>query len=171
MLTTVAKLNARHYKIIDYCIAGLTNDQIAKKLSMSDRQVSIITNSPQFQHQLAIRRKGFEEDLDEKLATTESEVSTILKENSRKAAQTLGLGLVSSSDAIKIRSAEAILDRTGNPRNIRALDDNKDRAIIHINRSDLELMKETLELEQSIINSSKKEVVSTQVTEVEESLG
>lgn len=155
MITAVAKLNARHYKIIDYCIAGLNNKQIADKLSMTQRQVSIITNSPQFQHQLAIRRKGFEEDLDEKLASTESETAEVLKDASRKAAQTLALGLISSSDAIKIRSAEAILDRTGNPRNIRSLDDNSDKTIVHITRDDLLLLKETLELENSLCNSNK----------------
>lgn len=155
MITPVAKLNARHYKIIDYCIAGKNNKQIADELSMTQRQVSIITNSPQFQHQLAIRRKGFEEDLDEKLASTETETASVLKDASRKAAQTLALGLVSQSDAIKIRSAEAILDRTGNPRNIRSLDDNNEKTIVHITRNDLLLLKETLELENSICNSNK----------------
>lgn len=55
-MENIIKLNARHYKILDYCVAGLTVHQIAEKLTVSTRLIELVVNSPSFQHELAIRR-------------------------------------------------------------------------------------------------------------------
>ena len=146
MGSDIAKLNSRHHKIMDFCIAGLTEGEIAKRLEMSDRQIRNILKSPSFQHMLAVRRDAFEKDFDEKIAEVDSEVAELLRKHSLEAAKTLGHGLKSMNESVAFRSAEAILDRTGHPRTSRQLSDA--RTVVQIDKEDLELMKETLELEE-----------------------
>jgi len=165
----ITKLNPRHNKIIDYCVEGMTVKQIAEKLNMSQRQVSIIINSGAFQHQLATRRSAYEEDHDEKLA--ESEVQTahdILQQHAAEAAQKLVAGLKFGTDALQLRSAESILDRTGTTKITRQETD--DKPIINISREDLQLLKETLELERELIPTrvEDKEIISTQTAKISE---
>lgn len=162
--TSIQNLNQRHFKILDYCIAGLTNSQIAEKLGMCQKSISIIVQSGSFQHELAIRRKGFQDDLDEKLASHEADASKILKENSSKAALCLVKGMThGTNEATKLRSAESILDRTGHGR-AAASNDDSNRTIINMKQEDLELLNDTLKLEKQIIEINKpKEVISVVV--------
>ena len=154
-LSVIQELNPRHHKILDYCIAGLTNKQIAEKLNMSDRQVCIIIKAQSFQHELAIRRSAFQQDLDEKLATQEDEAANHLKQNAFKAAKVLSGCLNSPSDHIKLRSAESILDRTGHQK-ATPQKQQDDKTIINISRDDLLLLQETLEMEDKIVNRKHK---------------
>lgn len=154
-LSSIQKLNQRHYKIIDLCIAGLTNVEISKQLKMHQRSVSVIIKAPSFQHELAIRRDGFQKDLDEKLASKEAEASQILKDNSAKAAECLVSGMVLGTTESNRRSAaESILDRTGHGR-ASVSNDDTGRTIINLKREDLELLNETLKLEKQIDEISK----------------
>jgi len=159
------KLNQRHFKILDYCIAGITNREIAKKLSMSDRQVHIIVQSPSFQHELAIRRKAFEENFDERIAEVEAEVAETLRKSSSTAAKALVHGLFSPDGNLKFKSAEAILDRTGHPRVSKQISTDA-KVVVNITGEDIQLLKETLEMENSnrpICTTESKEV-ENQVT-------
>lgn len=162
---SIKKLTPRHLKICDYCIEGLTPKQIAEKLSMSARAIGIVVNSPAFQHQLALRRKSFEDSIDERLSDEEVTAATILKKAGAKAASSLVLGLEAQSEALRIRSAESILDRSGTVKPGR-LEDSSNQPIIHITKEDLQLLNETLQLEQQIIESNKpKQVVSNSLNE------
>ena len=158
----ITSLTPRHNKIIDYCIEGLTPKQISEKLHMSARQVGIIINSGSFQHQLSIRRSNYNEDHDEKLAESEVQsASDILQQHAAAAAKRLTTGLLSNSENIALRSAESILDRTGTVKITRQESD--DKPIINISREDLQLLKETLELEKSL---RPKEIISTQTDRI-----
>ncbi len=126
---------------------------------MSARQVGLIINSGSFQHQLSVRRKAYEEDHDQKLAEDEVTASSILKEAGCKAATTLVLGLQSQSEAHRLRSAESILDRTGTVKVTRQ--ESNDNPVVSINREDLQLLKETLELEQQLTKRIKCMTVNT----------
>jgi len=134
--------------MIDYCIEGKTNKQISELLSMSDRAVSLIIKSPNFQHELAMRRSAYTQDHDEKLAEQETSASQLLRDNATKAVQTLISGLQAGSEHIKLRSAESILDRSGHGRQTK--DNTSSSVVINISNSDLILLKETLEVEDKI---------------------
>jgi len=163
---SLIKLNQRHFKILDYCIAGMTNRQIAQKLSMSDRQVHIVVQSPSFQHELAIRRKAFEEDFDEKIAQAESDVAETLRENSCIAAKALVHGLYSPDGNLKFKSAEAILDRTGHPRVSKQISTDA-KVVVNISSEDIQLLKETLEMEREKLSPLEKSNGPPETIEVE----
>jgi hypothetical protein len=167
---TIQKLNNRHFKILDLYLAGWTNKQIAKEVGMTETGVSVVSRSKSFQHEAAIRRKAFEEDLDEKIAEHQSEASQILQDNAANAAKTLATTLIDdgASKNLRVHAAEAILDRAGFSKQTRQEIDNS--TIINLKREDLELLNETLKLEKEIIEESKpKEVVSTIQTAEENS--
>ena len=147
-MLNLQQLNPRHFKMIDYCIEGKTNKQISELLSMSDRAVSLIIKSPNFQHELAMRRSAYTQDHDEKLAEQETSASQLLRDNATKAVQTLISGLQAGSEHIKLRSAESILDRSGHGRQTK--DNTSSSVVINISNSDLILLKETLEVEDKI---------------------
>ena len=153
-IQSVIKLTPRHLKIVDYCIEGLTPKDIASKLLMSSRQVGIIINSASFQHQLSIRRSSFEKDIDEKLAETEVHAADILKSAAITAAKRVVLGMGSQNEGLAIRAAESILDRSGNAKLMRAEPMDKNPTI-HISHDDLELLNETLRLENEILEKHK----------------
>lgn len=144
--SSILKLNPRHFKIIDLAVSGLTVQQIATQLDMSPRMVGVVINSPPVQHEIAVRRKAFEEDFDQKQAERESEVAGILQSSSNIAAKTLTGLLLSSNEAIKFKSAEAILDRTGHPRTSRSVSETAGGTVININTEDLTLLSETFNL-------------------------
>lgn len=159
---TVQKLTNRHYKILDLYLSGWTTNQISKEVGMTPTGVSVITRSKSFQHEAAIRRKAFTEDLDEKVAERESEARQILQDNAANAAKCLAETLIDdgASRALRVRSAEAILDRTGLSKQTRQDIDNS--TIINLKREDLELLNETLKLEQQIATETKpRQIVST----------
>jgi len=126
---------------------------------MSPRQVGIVIASASFQHQLSIRRSSFEKDIDEKLAETEVQAADILKSAAVTAAKRVVLGMGSQNEGLAIRAAESILDRSGNAKLMRAEPLDKNPAI-HISHDDLELLNETLRLENEILEKHKP-VVST----------
>jgi len=164
----IQKLNQRHYKILDLYIQGLSTKEIAKTIGLTKEAISMIIGSPSFQHEAAIRRKNYEETLDEKLAEQTSQASKILAEHAAEAATTLVEVMNTGSPGVRVRSAEAILDRTGHSRKTQS--ENNDSTIINLKREDVELLNETLKLEKEIIETTKpKEVVSETVNETIES--
>lgn len=52
----VRHLNQRHYKILDLALSGHNGKQIAEQLNISSQMISVIINSPSFQHELSLRR-------------------------------------------------------------------------------------------------------------------
>ena len=112
----VQKLNPRHYQILDLFLAGLQKVQIAERLNMSPMQISIITNSPTFQHELAIRRARIDELSDIKLASSNNEVSSTLKEATLKAAKKLIEKMDTGDDNMEFKASCEVLDRGGFPK-------------------------------------------------------
>ena len=107
------KLNDRHKQIIDYCLAGFKQADIARQLNMSAGQVNLIVNAPNFQHELAIRREVLQDVKVDKLANREDPVLSQLKQGALAAASRLVLGMNDESPTVAIKSATEILDRVG----------------------------------------------------------
>jgi hypothetical protein len=161
---TIQKMTPRHYRILDLYIQGLTINEIAEVVGMTRPSVSVITNAPCFQHEAAIRRKAFEEDIDEKLAEKTSEAREILQKSAGQAAKVLCTMLSDkgASRSIRLKSAESILDRTGHAKQQRV--DSENNTIVNMKREDLELLNETLALEKSIIEHQNRKVESVVVS-------
>lgn len=147
--SSIAKMTPRHYKILDYSIAGLTRSQIAKELGMSFAQVGIIINSPSFQHQFAIRRQKTETTQDEQCATNIDEVKEVLQQSAKSAADKLISGITSTDEKIALKSAVEILDRTGYPKEQKMTGDASANTQILINAVDLTTLKESLDMDSS----------------------
>ena len=112
----IQQLNNRHYKILEYCLNGLTNKQIAEKLGMGCTQVSIVINSPSFQHELSIRRATVENMRDDSRASAIDDVEAMIKEGAKNAIQRILGGIGSADEGIAIKSSIEILDRAGYPK-------------------------------------------------------
>jgi len=140
------KLNPRHFKILDLCIRGLSAGEIAEELSMHKNQISAVINSPNFQHQLSIRRASYEEKADAQQIHAEDEATRVLKESAVEAAQKLKTHLTSEDDTVSLRSATAILDRTGHAKR----EPTGGVAVqINISSEDAKIIAETIDLEKS----------------------
>lgn len=113
MKTTVASLTPRHLRIVDLSIKGLGINEIAEKLEMSRYMVSVVTHSPTFKHEFALRR-AVQEDLAANTQVQEDdEVTRTLREGAILAAAKLVDHVGSGDEKVSERSCEAILDRTG----------------------------------------------------------
>ena len=109
----IQDLNPRHFKILEYCLRGWTNVQIAENLSMSAQQISIVTNSPSFQHEIAIRRSKLNELSNNAIVAADDEITSAIKSGAKAAVERL-LGSINSIDEqIAIKASESILDRSG----------------------------------------------------------
>lgn len=114
--TVTQQLLPRHYTIQDLHLSGLNYREIALKLSMSLRQVANVINSPQFQHELALRRSHIQDSVDEGLLQAQDEVQTIIKKATTDAANRLSSLLTSENEAVSRQAANDILDRGGYPK-------------------------------------------------------
>ena len=109
-------LNPRHYKILDLYLAGLKKVEIAERLDMTAKQVGIITNSPNFQHELALRMARINELSDAKLASQIDEVTSTLKRATLEAAEKIIGKMDSIEEGISFKAACEVLDRGGFPK-------------------------------------------------------
>jgi len=114
----IEKLNPRHYKILEYCLRGWTNKQIADHLGMTQQAVSIVVNSPSFQHELATRRSKLDNMVDESIVASSNEVTEAIRSYTLAAVHRLGLiaSNANSRDADAVRASAEILDRGGFPK-------------------------------------------------------
>ena len=139
----IQRLTTRHYKILDYAIAGLTNTEIANKLKMSRAQVGIIQNAPTFKHQFALRRKMLEEKNDEKQAISLDKTRSLLQDSALMAAQKI-VSHVDSEDArTSLRAAESILDRSGYPKETK-VEGAKVGLTVILDSKEMNILNETL---------------------------
>ena len=144
-MAELQSLNPRHFKIIDLCLAGLSQKAIATELDMSPGSISIITKSPQFQHELALRRASLNNKIDNTIAASVTDASDVLKRHSVFAAQKL-VQLVSSEDeSIARMSASDILDRAGCPKVTKSSQSNVSTVVV-LNAEDVQRLSETLSL-------------------------
>ena len=152
MLAQIESLTPRHFKILDYAIEGRTSQDIAKTLGMHFTQVSKIMNSSCFVHQLAIRRKSYEQMHDTKLVDEEDEVMKSLKHAARDAASKIVNKMESEDEKISLRAAESVLDRAGYSKIIK--DERKGNTnigpVIILTDKDVTRIVDTIEIENTV---------------------
>ncbi len=112
----IQNLNPRHHKILDLYLKGLSKVQIAERLDMTPSSISIITRSPNFQHELAMRMARISEISDGKIADSNEEVSNVLKEATLKAAKKIIDKMESAEEGISFKASCEVLDRGGFPK-------------------------------------------------------
>lgn len=107
------RLSDRHKAIIELCLQGHPRSDIARLSGLTPQAITIITNSPKFQDELARRRDRVESKIDEVHALSTSEAKEILQQSSVEAARTHVELLSSQDERVKQKSASEILDRVG----------------------------------------------------------
>ena len=148
----IIKMTPRHYKILDYAIAGLKPSQIASKLGMTASVIGTIINSPSFQHQFSIRRTLEEENQTTRNTDIIDETVQLLQSNTKAAAQKLIDGLSATDEKIVIKSATEILDRGGYPKEQKVSSDADNRTQIIINTAQLSTIRESLNMDMPAEN-------------------
>jgi len=145
MTTDIKSLNNRHHKILSLCLRGWTNKDIAKHLNMSPQQISVITKSPQFQHELAIKRSKLDDFELTAVKVSDDEVTRKIREGTLDAVDRLLRGMDSVDERVAVKAATEILDRGGFPKTQRH--DVRSLSIV-IDAKDAALIKETMLLDK-----------------------
>jgi hypothetical protein len=83
---------------------------------MTPNAISVIVNSPSFEHELAIRRNKMDEIVDNQIVDSTDEITRQIQEGARDAVRRLLGGIKSEDEAIAIKSSTEVLDRAGFPR-------------------------------------------------------
>ena len=112
-LTSIQRLLPRHYKIIEFALAGHDTGFIAEALGMNPSSVGKVLSSPLVQHELARRRQSSQESttLGEDRSAAVGKARSILELATEKAANVMEELLDSYDPNIKLRAADKILDR------------------------------------------------------------
>lgn len=116
MANIIQQLNPRHYKILEFVLTGLTNKQIAERLDVSPQMISIVINSPSFQHEVVLRREKIESMQNQQIVESDKNVVDAIKEGTRNAVDKLLSSINSPDENIAIRASVEILDRGGFPK-------------------------------------------------------
>lgn len=124
MTRELQKLQAKHYRLIELSLEGLSFAQIAEEMGLSAVGVKLIVDSPVFQGELARRRAAREASQDEHelvAQTIRAETASDLLHGAtlRAARKQIDL-LEAENEGIQQRAAMDILDRAGIPKVTRA---------------------------------------------------
>lgn len=114
--TVAQRLLPNHYAIQDLYLAGLKAEEIATRVNLTSRQVRNILNTPQFQHELALRRSKIEQSVDQTLVQAHEDVASIIRDQTIQAARKLGELIDSQNESVARQAANDILDRGGYPK-------------------------------------------------------
>ena len=144
---TLKTLNNRHHAILQACLEGLTNKSICEKFSMKPAQVSVIVNSPNFQHELALRRDKVIEKHTDNVASIQEETASILRQSTKRAAQKLVDLVGSENEATARQSANDLLDRAGFPK-VQKQEQKNMSAVVVLDADDLTRLRETLYMDE-----------------------
>jgi hypothetical protein len=140
----IKQLNNRHYKLLELCLRGvMSNKEMAAALGMSEQNISIVTNSSSFQHELAIRRAAINEKVDAAIVEAGDEVTETIRSGALEAAKRLCVLRDSTDEQVASRACENILDRSGHPRVMKS---EQKSLSITIDAKDIALLNETLTL-------------------------
>jgi len=109
----LSRLQPRHQRIVEMCLAGHSPSVIAEALNIPIRTINTIIRSPLFQEELS-RRRHEERSVD--VATLDrnalvGKARSILEEASARAAEKHVELLSAENEATQLRAAEKILDR------------------------------------------------------------
>lgn len=108
------KLNPRHFQILDYALRGFSQKDIAEALGMSTQMISIVMRSPNFQHELSLRRATVDAQRAESLAEGRDDpVLDQLKRGAVMAAKRLVVNTQDTNGSVANKACAEILDRTG----------------------------------------------------------
>jgi hypothetical protein len=147
----VLRLLPRHYKIIDLTLEGLDCSQIAEKLEMSRQQVTNVSNSPTFQHELALRRSSIESQHDEVVVQETianiSEVKKFIEDKAMFAAQAIAREVMNPDAKVRLASAMDLLDRAGIAKITKAEQVSRS-VVVNLTSSDLDRLKQTFDLDK-----------------------
>jgi len=102
------RLMPRHFEIMKLCLQGMTARDIATTMGMSVMGISLITNSPLFQDEIARRRENQDKNRAEII---NQDALSILESASVDAARKQVELLTSKSEKIALASSNSILDR------------------------------------------------------------
>lgn len=145
MQTTVQKLSARHYGILEKCLRGWVAKDIAEHYNMSQGQISVIINSPSFQYQLAERRAKLNDRQDQDIVEQTQKVDEAISAHTMAAVDRLGLVVTVGKDGDAIRAADSILDRGGHAR----VQKTESKSVsVTIDAEDAKLIAQTLEMDR-----------------------
>ena len=118
-------LNPRHYKIIELTLRGLTVGQIATELSMTTQAITIVTHSPNFQHEYAMQKTIVDSKKHDDIATEHSDVApeevvnSKLREATLIAVDKLTEAMESDDESLALKATLETLDRGGHPRSVK----------------------------------------------------
>lgn len=134
----IQRLRAIHYKMVDLVLAGLSTKEIAEECERTPQSISLVTNSPLFQDEVARRRKVQNVKHDEASSNVISRVKQILENNAEAAANVhVDLMTNSSDPRIKQSSANSILDRVYPAK----VDEGSKTPVVQINVQQLQLLQ------------------------------
>jgi hypothetical protein len=83
---------------------------------MAPQSISVITNSPSFQHELAVRRAKLDDLVLAQVGNASNEVADAIRDGARAAVRRLVQAVDSVDESIAVRASSDILDRAGFPR-------------------------------------------------------
>lgn len=162
-------LSSRHFRIMDYLLAGWKLVDIAKAMSCTTQNLQDLKRSRIFQDELAQKRSILDFQVQDSLAKSVSNqeyVNQSLADGSRAAVNKL-LGFVNGSEdcsaAIARQSASDILDRAGYPKMTKT--ENTQNTIFVLDQDDLARIEKTIELD--VPQESKIEVKSVTETVID----
>ncbi len=141
----IQQLNARHYKIIECVLNGWTNKQIASHLDMAPNAISVIINSPSFQHEVSLRRATIDGMRNQRLVESDQDVTDAIKEGTRAAITKLVQSIESADENVAIRASVEVLDRGGFPRVSKI--ESKNLSVI-MDADMLKVLQETIKLDK-----------------------
>lgn len=160
----IEQINSRHERILDLIIAGNSQAAVASLLGLTPSHVSVIINSPCFQHELSLRRARLQQTIDSQIVDQTfsiKQAEETLKAGAFDAATKL-LSLVNSdNESIARQSATDILDRVGLPK-AQKIDSTSRLLSINLSPDDLDRITSTLsQLKNNAASCERHEVVQS----------
>lgn len=145
MTSSMQQLLPRHHKILEFVLRGWTNKQIADHLSITPQNVSVVTRSASFQHEVSMRREKLEDMSNQSIVSSDQEVTDAIREGTKHAVDRI-LGCIDSTDEnVAIRASTEILDRGGFPKVSKI--ESKSLSVV-MNADDLVKLKEAIALDK-----------------------
>ncbi len=144
-MTSIQQLNPRHYKILEFVLRGWTNKQIADHLDITQSNVSVVTRSPSFQHEVSMRRASLEDMSNQSIVSSDQEVTDAIREGTKSAVDRI-IGCIHSTDEnVAVRASTEILDRGGFPKVSKI--ESRSLSVV-MNAEDLVKLKEAMALDK-----------------------
>jgi len=113
MPNQLQRMLSRHHVMLEYFLQGLSNKDIARKMSITTACVSMCFNSPKMQDEISRRRAEMEKVANVAHGVGIADAQHVLETSAKDAAEKHVQLLECGDLAVEQRSANAILDRVG----------------------------------------------------------